>query len=534
VSVDVSVVVPVYNPGANLEPCLQSLLGQTLDASRYELVLVDDGSTDGTASLLDHWAAREPGRIVVVHEPNSGWPGRPRNIGVARARGDYVQFVDNDDLLAPHALERMVELARECDADVVLGKMSSDFRGINHDVFRSTAVGVTWRDFPLHESLTPHKMFRREFLREHDIRFAEGPLHLEDQLFCMHAYVHASSAAVVGDEQCYFYKRRNGFGRNAGDIAADPDDYYRDLERVLDVIDVHVQPEERRRLYERFFRVEMLGRLRDQAMLDYDDDYRRHLFHRVRRLAEERMPRIVDDLLPSFPRRQAELLRSRDLDGMVALAAEIAALRVEAQVSALSWQHGVLQLDVEMSLPVASDQTDLILVARDDAATWFVADTLDPSTALAGAPLRPGLWDLRLRARLGGITRTARLDIDPDLALPTCLYDGPPRVVTPYRTAAGGLALDVDEWARSLTSTFAATAGRVNGRTWRSHDVVAADVVRRDAAVLAEGRRITANLLVTADGATLTASVEAPAAAHVRVGDPGRSEPRPLPDSERT
>ena len=541
VPLDVSVVVPVYNPGANLVPCLRALVGQTLPHDRYEIVLVDDGSTDGTADVLDDWAHTHPTLIRVLHEPNSGWPGRPRNEGVATALGDYVQFVDNDDLLAPRALERMLAAARDCDADVVLGKMSSDFRGINHEVYRDNQLGVTLATFPLVESLTPHKMFRRDFLVHHGLRFAEGPLHLEDQLFCMNAYVRASSVAVVGDEQCYFYKRRSGFGRNAGDIAADPDDYYRDLERVLDVIDVHVTPAQRPRLYERFYRVEMLGRLRDRQMLEYADDYRRHLFNRVRRLAEERIPRSVDGLLPHFPQRQAALLRARDLPGMLDLAREITALRAHADARALRWVDGRLEVDLAATLTAPVDtrvEADVVLVSRVDSSTWFVGATqrfsgrdelqatvtVDPAQALSGRPLEPGLWDLRLRVRAGGVTRTTRLGQDREGdPLRTCLYDGPPHTVAPYRTAAGGLALDAGEWAHSLTEQVVTGAQR-DGAGVRVPTVVAATSTRRPADVLVGGVRTATHLVAGPDGAQLP-GVPTEGDAWVRVGPPGTSAP---------
>src|SRR5215213_6790495 len=92
----VSVVVPVYNPGAVIEECVGSLLDQSLQAAEYEIVLVDDGSTDGTAARLDELQSLHA-LVRVRHIPNSGWPGRPRNVGLKMARGEYVYFVDNDD-----------------------------------------------------------------------------------------------------------------------------------------------------------------------------------------------------------------------------------------------------------------------------------------------------------------------------------------------------------------------------------------------------------------------------------------------------
>jgi glycosyltransferase involved in cell wall biosynthesis len=107
---DVSVIVPVYNPGDHIDDCIRTLLDQTLPADRYEVIFVDDGSTDETPARLDEVAA-EHENVRVEHIPNSGWPGKPRNVGIDMARGDYVYFVDNDDWLERDALERLVETA---------------------------------------------------------------------------------------------------------------------------------------------------------------------------------------------------------------------------------------------------------------------------------------------------------------------------------------------------------------------------------------------------------------------------------------
>ena len=121
--VKVSVVVPVYNTGKYVDECAPSLLGQSLPADEYEVIYVDDGSTDDTLTRLEKIAA---GHLnVQVHtRPNSGWPGAAQSRH-RHAKGEYIQFVDHDDMLGPEALERLYEHAKRNDADVVLGKMSS-------------------------------------------------------------------------------------------------------------------------------------------------------------------------------------------------------------------------------------------------------------------------------------------------------------------------------------------------------------------------------------------------------------------------
>src|SRR5690242_17952923 len=110
---------PVYNGLATLGRALGSVFAQTLGG--IEIIVVDDGSTDGSAAELDRLAASHD-NLVVIHQPNSGGPGGPRNTGLARARGEYLFFLDADDWLGPEALERMAALADEHGTDIVLGK----------------------------------------------------------------------------------------------------------------------------------------------------------------------------------------------------------------------------------------------------------------------------------------------------------------------------------------------------------------------------------------------------------------------------
>ena len=83
----VSVVVPVNNPGEYFGPCVDSLISQSLPPDEFEIICVDDGSTDDTPARLDELAATYR-NIQVIHQPNSGWPGQPRNAGLDAARGE--------------------------------------------------------------------------------------------------------------------------------------------------------------------------------------------------------------------------------------------------------------------------------------------------------------------------------------------------------------------------------------------------------------------------------------------------------------
>ena len=111
-----TVVVPVYNVENYLEKCVDSILAQT--EPDFELLLVDDGSTDGSGALCDSLARRD-GRIQVIHQENQGLGGA-RNTGIAKAQGDWVLLVDSDDWIEPQTLEKALEAGLREEADLVM------------------------------------------------------------------------------------------------------------------------------------------------------------------------------------------------------------------------------------------------------------------------------------------------------------------------------------------------------------------------------------------------------------------------------
>jgi len=142
VTVKVSVVVPVYNPGRHISYCIDSVLGQSLPPDEIEAIFVDDGSTDGTDKVLDDLAAAHR-HIRVIHIPNSGWPGRPRNIGTDAGTGRYVHYLDNDDALGTEALERLYAFAEANASDIVIGRYAGHHRAVAREIFRETVFGFT-------------------------------------------------------------------------------------------------------------------------------------------------------------------------------------------------------------------------------------------------------------------------------------------------------------------------------------------------------------------------------------------------------
>lgn len=116
----VSVIVPVYNTAKYLRTCLDSVLSQSLPP--FELILVDDGSTDGSAEICDEYAKEHQGCVCVIHQENQG-TAAARNRGLELCTGDYLSFIDSDDYLDPDMFAHLAELADEYDADMAAAEM---------------------------------------------------------------------------------------------------------------------------------------------------------------------------------------------------------------------------------------------------------------------------------------------------------------------------------------------------------------------------------------------------------------------------
>ena len=111
---EVSVIIPVYNMEQFLEDCLNSVLAQTF--TDFEIVIVNDGSTDRSAAIVEQIAAKD-NRFVILHQENMGL-SEARNTGIKAARGNWITFVDSDDMLAPTFLQKLLDAAKQNNASI--------------------------------------------------------------------------------------------------------------------------------------------------------------------------------------------------------------------------------------------------------------------------------------------------------------------------------------------------------------------------------------------------------------------------------
>jgi poly(ribitol-phosphate) beta-N-acetylglucosaminyltransferase len=444
----VSVIVPVYNPGHHIDDCIASLLEQSMPGGALELIFVDDGSTDGTPARLDALAA-DHAHVKVVHIPNSGWPGRPRNIGIDMARGEFVYFVDNDDWVEHDAIERMHATAVGDGADIVIGKVVGHDRKVPRGLFRETVHAAPFDSVKFLGLLTPHKLFRRAMLLEHGIRFPEGRLRLEDHLFVVHAYFHAAGITVLADRPAYHWVLRD-IARHASSRRLDPEGYYGNVREVLDLVCEHTEPGPwRDRLLTHWYRGKMLGRVGGRGFANREEEFNRELVGAIRSLALDRYDDRVHERLAFNMRARSLLLRAGDYDGLLRLAELESALhaRVRARVQG-DGRRLTLSLRAALrGLEFARDGERLAW--RPPAPLRAVLDGLDATAAVQDSNVQVLLHSLRdgieytLPARTtvaleDGTRPVLRTDVDVEVA-----------------TAAAGARLPDGDWELRVIVTVA-------------------------------------------------------------------------------
>lgn len=233
----VSVIVPLYNVAEFVKETIGRLQRQTL--TDLEFILVDDGSTDNTYEIASEFAESDP-RIRLISQENQG-PSAARNHGLRLVNGDYICFVDADDLMSYDALELMYDAALEHDADLVMG-------GTIRFNSRRTWNIKTYIDFGILEPglkhITTHpglmyavgpcaKLYKRELVA--GVFFPEHIRLGEDQPFALYAYVHANKIYTV-DSTVYFYRQREGETESLTQQAISrPLDIFNDLYEMIEL-----------------------------------------------------------------------------------------------------------------------------------------------------------------------------------------------------------------------------------------------------------------------------------------------------------
>ena len=210
-SLTLTVIVPVYNVAPWISECVTSILAQDIDS--MEVLIVDDGSTDGTVELLTEFAAGDS-RIQVVTGASKG-SAASRNLGVRMARGDYLVFADGDDIVPAGAYRNLIRALDESGSDLAAGNfLTFDMKQVKSrqndiPIYGTRRTDLTLEDEPrlLRDRVCWNKLFRRTFWLEHNIEFADSIR--SNDIFAVVRALSLATIEIIPDI-VYLYRKRPG------------------------------------------------------------------------------------------------------------------------------------------------------------------------------------------------------------------------------------------------------------------------------------------------------------------------------------
>ncbi|GIP51614.1 glycosyltransferase family 2 protein [Paenibacillus vini] len=239
--IKISIIMPMFNVEEYIFETIESVLVQTME--NFELIVVDDNSSDRSCEIVSRYTERDD-RLVLVRQLGKG-VSSARNIGLGLAQGDYITFLDADDLLMPDSLEILYENAIKSKADIVVG---------HHNMFNAKSRELSWV-FNAYPSLNisgektiyanrellqlPYcwgKLYTRKLIK--NIQFPEHISFGEDQVFISHAYLKANKILLI-DAIIYDYRKREGQVTQSGYLT--PEKYVSDVITVFNNVKENIE-----------------------------------------------------------------------------------------------------------------------------------------------------------------------------------------------------------------------------------------------------------------------------------------------------
>lgn len=508
--IKVSVIIPTFRPGAGIHQVIDSLDAQTMPQEEFERIFVDDGSGDDTVDDL-RALAETRANMSVTEIPNSGWPSRPRNVGMELARGEFVVFMDHDDSLYPDALLRAYEFGTAAGADVVNARevRTSEWLAYWGRFVEDSPHGD--RDTPmLVMPMTPHKMYRLSFLRAKAITFREGARVLwEDFFFNLEAYAGTDKIAVLASTPFYRWIVTKGMN-NSSSYGKDLTEYWFSLREILDYTRSGILSDKDRDWMLRYqFGFRVLGRMVGPAALARPESERPEIVATVLELMDEYFPPEIDARLDRRNQARAHLLRTKNADLLVPMAHVERGVTAIPTIEALQWEGAelvvrytatwtnadgsplavrrvnerferVLPPEVESALPadlldvtaaIAASTADVTVKSRADDVGWVLPTSREVITTelgddlvsigvratarmriesgVFGRPFDDAVWNVAARTTFFGFAAHRHLVHEgPDLP---AVIGGRP--VTAYSTRDSFLSVDLGNRLKHLFAT---------------------------------------------------------------------------------
>lgn len=210
-----SIIIPAYNAEKYILSCLESIYEQNLQEDEFEIILINDGSTDNTLSIVETFS-KSHSNINIINQNNQGL-SITRNNGMKNAKGKYILFVDSDDLLIKDSIRTMLNIAINYSLDILMAEVATiDDKNVqkgnipNCSTLKSSFIITTGKDgfleyYNSDESYVFKNLFKRSFLEQKELLFLEN-VYFEDVAFTIHSYLKAERFMAI-DYVHYIYRR---------------------------------------------------------------------------------------------------------------------------------------------------------------------------------------------------------------------------------------------------------------------------------------------------------------------------------------
>ncbi len=243
----VSVIVPVYNVKEYIDECIESVIKQTY--KNLEILLIDDGSSDGSSTMCDQWCFKDS-RIKVFHKENGGLSSA-RNYGMKKMSGDYAYFLDSDDYIEKRTIELLIRIFEEKKLDMAIfdgqcfwdeppkKNIIKNYRNLykreNHLVTSGPKMFITLKKCRQYYPTVPMHFYSKIFLDSNGLKFEEGILH-EDELFSVLAYYYAEKVECC-NYVLYWRRMRTASIMNSKISIENVNSCYKILEILINLIE---------------------------------------------------------------------------------------------------------------------------------------------------------------------------------------------------------------------------------------------------------------------------------------------------------
>ncbi len=225
----ISVIIPCFNVSSLVDRSMESIERQTIGINNLQIILINDASEDATLGKLLLWEMKYPDNIVVIPLQERVMQGAARNIARQYCDAEYIAYLDADDWILPECYEKAYNAAKKHDADIVNYLSKKTFKGPEEDD-GSTDSGLPDRFVEIHNPAERirfftgdcplvrgcwDKLFRRKFVEENDLLFAEG-VYDEESLYTIPAYMKAERIFLLNEYQHRYYQNITGTSHNLG------------------------------------------------------------------------------------------------------------------------------------------------------------------------------------------------------------------------------------------------------------------------------------------------------------------------------